>query len=106
MQEHLHIGRPRWSRLGRFFLILFLAGAFPFVVGLHMRFDTTSSPNFRHGDTVVYYAGCGPQSWYEITTLQTNLITPLFVCIPPWEANSNFRGMRLLGHDPSVVTAP
>jgi len=97
MQEHLHIGRPSWKSLGRFVLILFLAAAFPFVVGLHMRFAKTEMTNLG-GNTVLYYIGFGSDQYYEITPAQTNLITPLFLLIPFWESGRDIHGMRWVGH--------
>jgi hypothetical protein len=97
MQEHLHVGRPSWKRLGQAVLILFLAGAFPFIVGLHMRFSTTVMQS-EGGKIDLYYAGFGNQQWYDIQPDQTNLITPLFLLIPFWDDGKNIHGMHWLGH--------
>ena len=98
MQEHLHIGRPSWKRLGRAVLIAILAVIFPFIVGLHVRLETTPMPASMGGNTELYYTGFGRDQYYEITPAQTNMITPLFVLIPFWESGKDIRGMRWVGH--------
>jgi hypothetical protein len=105
MQEHLHIGRPSWKRLGQCLLIIALAVAFPFFIGLHMRFAKTEMKAFD-GNTSLYYAGFGNQEYYTITPSQTNLITPLFLLIPFWEDGKNIHGMHWEGHASSYGAHP
>ncbi len=98
MQEHLHIGRPSWKRLGRSVLIVVSAVVFLFVIGLHLRLEESHLPPIENrpdmfvGD-MVEYVGFGPDEYYRY---DTNRITPLFILIPPFFTHSDIHGMKWL----------
>src|SRR5215472_4913726 len=95
MQEHLHIGRMTWKRMGRLYLILGIGAALPFILGLHWRGMHGYDPNLYAGN-IVEYDGLFSRAYY---TYPDGKFIPLFTLIPP-VFRGNIYGMKRIEIDP------